>query len=124
MGFILYIVASALSLVLFGIGILFGIVQGFFQVHFRTGLKNTNHKFLVMAKSIDKLGNVFCAELFNATLINRQSQYRFGKIEQTISIVIGYNVQAGTLSRTGRVINRILDHFEKDHSLKAIESDK
>jgi hypothetical protein len=124
MGFILYLVACALSLVLFGIGILFGILQGFVGFTLITGIKNTNKKFLTMAKSVDKLGNVMCAELFNATLITRHSQYRFGKIEQTISMVIGYNVRAGTLSKAGRALNNLLDKFEKDHCIKAIEKDR
>jgi hypothetical protein len=124
MGFVLYIVACLLSLALFGLGIIFGIAQGFIRVQLGTGLKNANKKFLTMAKSIDKLGNVMCAELFNATLITRESEYRFGKIEQTISMVIGYNLQVDTLSRVGRALNWILDKCEKDHCIKAIQADK
>lgn len=74
----------------------------------------------MLATSVDKFGNVVCAELFNATLITKESSYKFGKIEQTISMVIGYNLQAETLSKTGKILNSVLDFFDKNHSIKAI----
>jgi hypothetical protein len=120
MGFLLFLLSIILASVLCVIGFVFSFIQGFILVRWKTGLKKADHTFLILAKSVDKFGNVICEELFNATLITKGSQHQFGKIEQTISMVIGYNLQAGTLSRAGRVLNKILDLFEEDHSIKAI----
>lgn len=61
--------------------------------------------------------------MFNATMITKQSRWRFGNIEQTVSMVLGYNQREGTLSRHGKIWVWILDRFEKDHCIKAIKKD-
>lgn len=119
MGVGLYILSLVLSSVLFIVGLFFALVVGFIQVRWRTGLKKADAKFLKLAKSVDKFGNVICEELFNATLI-KNSNHKFGNIEQTISMVLGYNQLAGSLTRTGRMLVWILEKIEKDHCLKAI----
>lgn len=120
MGFILYILSLILSGVLFASGMLFSFIKGFVQVRWLTGLKNADRMFFQLATAVDKFGNVVCKDLFNATLIKKDSSHKFGQIHQTISQVIGYNLLDGTLTRTGRILNGILDFFDKDHSIKAI----
>lgn len=124
MGIILYVLSQLLGLILFPIGILFGVIKSFWKVQIKTGLRNGTHKFLILAKSFDKYGNVVCKELFDSTLITKDSNYPFGKIEQTISMVLGYNQQENTLSKVGKAIVWILDKCEKNHCIKAIGKDK
>ena len=59
--------------------------------------------------------------MFNVILIkNTQSLYRFGKNGDTISKVIGLNLQQGNLTMVGKGVNKVLNIFEKDHSIKAV----
>lgn len=120
MGFVLFILSVVLSALLFPLGIVSGLIQSFYQVQPKTGLKNTDKKFLVLAKSVDKFGNVICSELFNAALIKKNG-HQFGRIEETISMVLGYNLQEGTLTTRGKVLVFILT---KKHCLNAIKNDK
>lgn len=120
MGFLMWIISLIVSPIILLSGIIYGFYHGFKNHHIGVGFKNADVKFMVMAKSVDKYGNALCAELFNDLLITKQSKYYFGDISQTISMVIGYNVREGTLSKSGKLLNHILNLIDKDHSLKAI----
>lgn len=120
MGIRLFIASILIAMVMLPLGLWWGIVKAFYHHDFRTGCSLANHKMILLATALDKYGNVVCAELFNAILITKGSAYPFGHIEQTISQVIGYNLINGTLSKTGKLLNSILNFFEPNHSLKAI----
>ena len=122
MGLILYIVSILLQLILVPLGILYGIAVSFYKRKFISGLQYANKKFLIVAISGDQFGNSVCRELFNSTLITKESTNRFGKINQTVSEVIGLNLLAGTLTKTGKFVNKLLDLIEKNHTIKAVES--
>jgi len=34
---------------------------------------------------------------------------------------LGRNVQKGTLTKTGKLLNKLLDKIDKDHAIKSIE---
>lgn len=121
MGLLLYIVSFLLAALLFPIGIVYALVYCFYKHHIGAALQSANKKFMVLATAFDKYGNVVCAELFNATLLDKYSVHPFGHIEETISQVIGHNLVNGTLSRTGRMVNAALNFFQKDHALKSIQ---
>lgn len=123
MGILLYILSIILSLILLPVGIIFGLIQAIYKKKFfKTGLPNIDKKCLRLATGVDIFGNVACVELFNAVLITKQSKYKFGKHGETISEVIGYNLVCGTLTKTGRILNSVLNFFEKDHALKSIQN--
>jgi hypothetical protein len=124
MGFILYILSRLLSAVVITLGILYGLIRCFWGHQIGVALKSVNQKFMIMATSIDKYGNVACKELFNDVLIKPHSLNPFGYIEQTISIVLGHNQIFGTLSRTGKAVVWLLDKIEKDHCKKWALKDK
>jgi hypothetical protein len=108
---ILYILLSAiLYLILAPLGIIYGLISK---------PKETGNKLIGLAESIDRTGNVICAELFNKLLL-RNSENHFGDGRETISSVIGRNVLAGTLSPLGRIINKLLDMVQKGHSVRNI----
>jgi hypothetical protein len=104
MGFILYLISRLLQAILVTIGVLYGLIKSFIHSHIGNGFKYADNKFLTLAKSIDKFGNVACSELFIDLLISKNSEFKFGKIEQTISYVLGKNQIAGTLTKTGWLV--------------------
>jgi hypothetical protein len=122
MGLLLFILSNILAIVLLPAGVVYGIVTAFWKHRFKTGVKGADRKFLTLATAIDKYGNVACAELLNATLIKKESPYRFGKIEQTISAVIGLNLLNNSLTRAGHVLDDMLDFFDEGHSIRAAQS--
>ena len=69
------------------------------------------------ALTLDKLANREFRTLWNKALIN-ENGYPFGNIEETISAVLGHNIQQKTLTKTGKVLVFILT---KKHCLDAIE---
>ena len=121
---ILYIVALILAIILTPIGIIFTFIKSFYKNSFKDAVKNLNLQFRTIAISIDQYGNVVCKDLFNFTLITKDSKYLFGNEDDTISKIIGYNKIDNTLSKTGIVVEIILNFLDKNHSLKAIEYDK
>ncbi len=122
MGLLLYILSLLLGLLLFPIGFAYGLFHAVYRQH--AALRSADRKLLELAKAVDKYGNVICAELFNATLVTKQSKHPFGRIEQTISMVIGYNLLAGTLTPTGHFLNNVLNRIDPNHTLDAISEDK
>ena len=68
------------------------------------------------ALTLDKLANREFRTLWNKTLITEKG-YPFGNIEETISAVLGRNIQRKTLTKTGKVLVFILT---KKHCLDAI----
>lgn len=117
---ILYIIALFLAFILTPIGIIFTFIKSFYKNSFKNAIKNLNLQFRTIAISIDQYGNVVCKDLFNFTLITKESKYLFGHEDDTISKVIGYNKLNNTLSKTGIIVENILDFLDKNHSLKAI----
>ena len=106
------LVAIILSIILFPIGF---IISMFYP--------NRKKHLYNIAKGIDQLGNVVCNQLFNLSLI-KKSGHRFGNEDETISSVIGKNKRTCTLTVTGRLLDKLLDIIDKNHSIKAIEEDK
>lgn len=114
-GFVLLILALLLAIILLPIGFLFQIVT--------TAFRSLNRYLFTIAKSIDQLGNVVCAELLNATMIKKDG-YKFGFEDVTISHVLGMNKQIKTLTWTGKALSWLLNTIDKDHVEKAIEYGK
>lgn len=82
--------------------------------------KRMSGYYLDLAVNIDRFGNYQFRSLFNAILIH-DNGYRFGDFRETISSVLGKNKQQNTLSKLGRVLDRILDVIDKNHSVKSIK---
>jgi hypothetical protein len=113
-GFILLIIALLLAIVLLPVGFAFQIITTLF--------KSVNRYLFTIAKSIDQLGNVVCADLFNTTLIKKNG-YKFGHEDVTISHVLGMNKKINTLTFTGKLLANFLNLIDKQHVEKAIEYD-
>lgn len=122
MGLVLWLLSIILSIILLPIGLVFGIIKAIYKnMLFKEGIPIINRKFIRLATAVDLFGNVACAELFNATLIKKDSKHLFGNYGETISECIGYNLLNDSLTKTGKKINGVLNFFDKDHALKAIK---
>ena len=123
MGTLLYILSLLLRTIILPIGIVYGLYASFKKSRIKNGFKYADAKMLIMAKSIDKYGNVVSKELFNDHLIVAGAAFPFGRIDQTISAVLGLNQRTGTLTTKGKKIVRILDSIDPNHCLKSIPKD-
>lgn len=83
-----------------------------------------SEKQFVLALANDKYANVICADMFNSLLITSAAPVQFGLIIQTISAVLGHNQAAGTLTKAGKWLVRVLDTIDPGHCKRAAEQDK
>ena len=122
----LLIVALALALVLLPLGLLRTLGEIWFRFFFPSG--NSPSKkglwylwgiFRSVAIWIDQIGNSVCRDLFNRCLI-ATDWYKFGKVQETISSVLGKNQETWTLTCLGRAVVGVLDWIDKDHCRESI----
>lgn len=119
---LVYAASIIIRSILIPISIIYAIIKLFVESHFDRAFVYIGDMFLSMAKSVDKFGNVVCAPLFNDTLILKSSEHKFGLADETISEVIGYNLLSETLSKTGMILNDILNFIDKDHTINAAKN--
>ena len=112
MGLILYIS----SIILMAIAIPFEFFRRLFQ-----SAMYANNYYLLKAIQNDKLSNVEHAELLTNLFLTHDSQHSFGKDGETISSVLGKNLQAGTLTKQGIEICNLLDFFQPNHVINSIQ---
>lgn len=117
MGFILYLVATLLYIPLSILNIIVVLIRntrkrGFFNV--------INQYLHEEARRIDVFANESFRTLWNTTLITKDG-YLFGKKGETISSVLGRNIQKNTLTKIGSILVIILS---KSHCIDAIHQDE
>jgi 8-oxo-dGTP diphosphatase len=118
-GLILFLISKALIAALYPIGFAYSLLTTFIK----SGWKAVDRYLFKCAIASDQHGNVYLAKLFNDTL-RKQGGYAFGHEDKTISHVLGMNKRMGKLTLLGRVIERILDLIDPNHSEKSIEYDR
>lgn len=123
---ILLIVALALALVLLPLGLLRTLGEIWFRFFVpsgnsasKKGLWYLGGIFRSVAIGIDQIGNSVCRDLFNRCLIT-SAGYKFGKVQETISSVLGKNQETWTLTCLGRAVVGVLDWLDKDHCKESI----
>ena len=124
---VLLVVSVALAMVLLPLGIIWTSVEIGVRFLFPSG-KSAGEKSLWYLSSIirsiaiglDQIGNSVCRDMLNRLLIT-SGWYSFGRIQETISSVLGKNEKSWTLTRLGRAIVAVLDWFDKDHCKKCIQ---
>lgn len=104
-GFLLFTLALILIFVM--------TIVNFFEV------KNKKGYFRSTALNLDIWGNVEFRTFWNNHLIKNKTNDYFGKQGETISSVLGKNIKANNLSKTGKILVFILT---KKHCLNAIIS--
>ena len=124
---VLFCVAGILSVILLPLGILWTVGEILVRIF------SSSQKKSAFAKSIwfltatlhslalwqDQIGNAVCRDLFNRLLIEEDG-YKFGKVQETISSVLGKNQLLDKLSLTGRALVVLLELFEEEHCIKSI----
>ncbi len=73
------------------------------------------------AVAVDRFGNYQYRSLFNRFLI-LEGAYQFGDFRETISSALGKNERDGTLTKTGRLLVKILNKIDPDHCRKSINN--
>ena len=114
LGFILLPLAIVLSILVFPIGWAYSLFR------LKTKLSRLNYYAFKIALSIDQLGNVVMSTLFNDFFI-KDSGYKFGDEDETISRVLGINKYEKTLLPLGKALSWILNLIDKNHVEKASE---
>lgn len=110
MGLFLFIIATFLWLPF--------TVLNWLAVAYKYGL--SNEYFFQTAIDIDKFANRNFRTLLNFTL--QKNGYEFGNVNETISSALGKNQIANTLTRTGKIVAKILDTLDKNHCIKSIKN--
>lgn len=110
------------AILIFAIVLPFGLIYQIFDI-FKTKKKKVYiaDYFFKIAQCIDQLGNVVNRSIFNDVLLTKNSTNAFGDNQETISSVIGKNLEDNTLSKAGLLLNKILNHIEPNHSIISIE---
>lgn len=124
---VLFLVAGALSVVLLPLGIIWTVGEIIVRIFTSEQKKSAFAKsiwFLTatlhsLALWLDQIGNAVCRDMFNRLLIE-QDGYKFGKVQETISSVLGKNQLLDKLSLTGRALVVLLELFEEEHCIKSI----
>lgn len=125
---ILLIVALALAVVLLPLGLLRTIGEIWFRFFTPSGKNSPSKKglwylggiFRSVAIGIDQIGNSVCRDLFNRCLIT-SAGYKFGKVQETISSVLGKNQETWTLTCLWAIIVKLLDTLDKNHCKDSIQ---
>ena len=123
----LFWVAGILSVILLPLGIIWTVGEIIVRIFTSEQKKSALAKsiwFLTatlhsLALWLDQIGNAVCRDMFNRLLIE-QDGYKFGKVQETISSVLGKNQMLNTLSLWGRILVSILELFEEEHCIKSI----
>jgi len=117
----LFVIAILLGVLLIPIGLLYSLL---FRVLNKFSIPEKLSTYLYScALAIDQLGNVFCSDLFNHTLVTSDATVLFGDPDQTISAVLGYAQRDNQLTMIGRWIVNLLDTIDPDHCRKAMIKD-
>ncbi len=117
-GFILLIVALLVGGVIIPVGFIYGLIKSFWHSHIGNGLEYENRREKSVAIRLDEFVNAACPELFEDCLMKVNGKYHFGISGQTLSLVIGLNQIENNLTKTGIIVCRLLNLFERDHCLK------
>lgn len=116
MGFLLYLIASVIKWALAPVAYVYGFIA---SIIIGNGEFDKYHHDLAVAK--DQYGNAICKHLFNWALIKKEG-YKFGNIDETISSVIGKNKLKNTLTLCGKILDKILDFIDNNHSIESIDN--
>lgn len=113
---LLAVVAVILLRYLLPIAVIYTIILAMYN----RSVKALSQLFRNFAISVDKLGNVICADLFNLTLI-KEDKIPFGNHKQTVSYILGMN--QGNLTLLGKMLVWVLDILDEDHVIKAVSKE-
>lgn len=106
----LFLILLALVLLI----ILYPISIPFFLISRLRKQNKTRNYFRKIAFSIDCIGNVMLADMFNILLLKDVKYYPFGNLEPP-SKVLGNNKQIENLTILGLYLSKTIDFFDENH---------
>lgn len=148
----LLIVAILLLCILITPAILFTIIISIQKFRANKIKSYLSESFLLIALSIDRLGNVIAKDLFNSYFLSNENCYKFGNTKETISSAAGKNILYSKSTKVskhsltlnfyffewnvynfsyfnysnfrffGNLLVNILDYLDKNHCLNAIDN--
>ena len=116
-GLILFITALILQVIFYPIGFTYSVILTICK----SGYKALDKYLFNCAIATDQHANTYLAKLFNDIMI-KPGGHKFGNPDETISSVLGKNLQKNNLSFIGKCLNFILDQIDSNHSIKSIET--
>lgn len=117
--YILALTSLVLFFILFPISMIYSVYKTISkEVNLTEGLSKT---LFNLALGIDQLGNSYCYLLFNDLFIINNTIHPFGNSDETISSVLGKNKLINNLSTIGKLLDKILDIIDSNHTIKSIE---
>ena len=117
--YILALTSLVLFFILFPISMIYSVYKTISkEVNLTKGLSKT---LFNLALGIDQLGNSYCYLLFNDLFIVDSKLHPFGNSDETISSVLGKNKLINNLSTIGKLLDKILDIIDSNHTIKSIE---
>lgn len=86
-------------------------------------LSGTSLFFIQIAASYDQLGNAVFGGFFNWLFLrDTDIRYAFGDKDDTISEVLGWNVELDSLNKYGKLMVKLLDKLDENHCYNAMYS--
>lgn len=109
------LIFSVLSIV----GFCWTIIKLFYKTKIKNALAGLSHYFFTIALSINQIGAVVFKGLFNDALIKGEG-LPFGDEDKQISEVLGWNERYFELTKSGKLLVRILDKLDPKHCQKTL----
>lgn len=119
---LLFLTAIIIYLVVLPCAIFHMILKLTFTKQYVKIIESFTYIFKSHAIGIDQIGNSAFHIFFNDVFIKDKTIHPFGKIDETISSVIGKNKIINNLRLEGKILDFIISIFDKNHSIKSIDN--
>ena len=119
---LLNVVAIILYLIVMPCAIVYMIIKLILKKQYIEIISAFTTVFKTHAIGIDQIGNGAFNIFFNDIFIKDKTILPFGRVDETISIVIGKNKLINNLSIFGKTFDFILNLIDKNHTIKSIDS--
>lgn len=114
---ILLFVAIILLITLGTFGLLYTIISSVYNIRNLSVLKYWSNILYTINVGIDKIGNVLLGDFLNNFAV-RNSTYKFGNIDDTISKALAKNIN--NLTSLGKFVVNILEFIDPGHMKKSL----
>lgn len=114
---ILLFVAIILLITLGTFGLLYTIISSVYNIRNLSVLKYWSNILYTINVGIDKIGNVLLGDFLNNFAV-RNSTYKFGNIDDTISKALSKNIN--NLTSLGKFVVSILEFIDPGHMEKSL----
>ena len=111
--YLLFLIARTCGILLLPFGVVYSVIRRIFS-------GGIGQYFIDIAYAFDVLINTFFGDFFNDIFKKRNYKaYRYGNPKDSISKVLGKNMQRGQLTKFEWKVCRFLNWLDKDHVQKA-----